>query len=215
MKSNLLALGVCSICIFGVANADFEILQSELQFEGDSGPDYWFEPLLPGPMYLYQDMGHVTWSGIGGDYVSYNASGGDYYSVTDMGDPWYNENYEEMHYAMSDMMMTFSITDDIKLSGFGDLGFKLDGSEAAALSSIEDGIVLSAGTYVLQVADWNFGEEDSSWNDYEENTEEGYFWDFSGYDSYSYNGGFEFSAVPAPGAISMPALVGIRSRRRR
>ena len=134
-------------------------------------------------MAMYQDLGHFYWSGTGGgEYASYEASGGDYYEITDWGDPWNSEYYELMQYTYSDMTMTFSVTEDIKLIGFGDLGFKLDGGDAAALSSIEDGLVLSAGTYTLQVSDFGFGINDSNWSNFSWTDDNGdYYWDFSGH----------------------------------
>lgn len=200
------------------ANAEFTITSSVLDFGDDSGI-YYNGPLPSDPMSSWGNMGHYDWSGTNVEYVSFDASGGDYYSVNDWGDPWYSEYWEEMSYAYIDMTMTFTTTEEISLSGFGDLGFKLTDingtSDAAALSSIENGLVLAAGTYTLQVTDFGFGTTDSWSNNYYEDTPEGPYWDYSWGDSYYYGGGFEFGAVPAPGAIALLALAGIQRRRRK
>ena len=214
-------LSMVQVCAFSVfAYAEVTVGSSSLSFQDQNGMDMYDGALPEDSLDLYGEIGHVSWSGTGGEYVSYEASGGDYYGVTDAGDPWYSEYWEEMQSTFSDMTMTFLVTDEVQLVGWGDLGFTLtdeDGntSEAAALSDISGGVVLSTGVYALRVTDWGFGQNGGYSNNYWESTEEGEYWDYSYAQTYNYYGRFNFAAVPAPGAVGLLALAGICTRRRR
>lgn len=218
MKSKTIFL-LSAVAVGGlnaVLVADFEIVSSELIFEGDSGPDFYWDPLPDSALSLNQDFGYVNWSGIGAGTITYQASGGDYYTVDDWGDPWGSEYAEYMQYTLAELTMTFTITKDMVLNGYGNLGFILDDGVAAALESIEDGFVLSAGTYTLQVADFGFGDSTSSWNNTSYYDEFGdYYYDYSGFDHYDYWGGFSFDEIPAPSVLGLFAIAGVCSRRRR
>lgn len=211
------AAQVCAVTVF--AYSDVTVVSSSLWFEDQNGVDMYDGALPEGSLDLFGELGHVSWSGTGGEYVSYEASGGDYYGVTDIGDPWYSEYWEEMQYTFSDMTMTFLVTEEVQLVGWGDLGFKLSDengtSDAAALNDISGGAILTSGVYTIRVSDFGFGQSGGYSNNYYESTEEGDFWDYSWATSYDYYGGFSFAAVPAPGALGFLALAGVRTRRRR